>query len=200
MFTLTKRGRIATWGEAWKLWGKFEQMCSRRFVQFKYVVTIEPHALNGWHIHFVVKGYHHIDSMRLFWHRVLLSQPRLRGIKRGEESPGNVKMSDCGGGHRKLAKYLAKYLGKTFEDLGDAGRVKRFASSKLITPPKIEVSWMPSCAGGEVFELHRQLEGEGWQVTGIFESSVCGAPMIWMQASRRSSSCLSMEGEGGDVA
>jgi hypothetical protein len=185
MFTLTKRHRIPTWSEAWRLWGLFEQMCSRRFRKFEYVVTIEPHKLDGWHIHFVVRGYHHLDTMRLFWHRILLGEPRLRSFLRCADSPGNVKMSDCGGGCKKLAEYLGKYLGKTFDELRDGGRVKRFASSKGIEAPKVERSWLPSCAGGEAYELRRRLEGEGWKVTAMFESSVCGEPMIWMQAMRR---------------
>jgi hypothetical protein len=185
MFTLTRRGRIGTWREAWRLWGKFEQMCSRRFRRFDYVVTVEPHQLDGWHIHFVVKGYHHLDTLRLFWHRVLVGEPRMKSVRRGADSPGNVKMSDCGGGYKKLARYLAKYLGKTFEELRGEGRVKRFASSKGIEPPKVVRSWLPSCGGGEVYQLRSQLEGEGWKVIATFESSVRGLPMIWMQATRR---------------
>jgi hypothetical protein len=186
MFTLTKRGRIATWCEAWRLWKLFEQMCSRRFRKFNYVVTIEPHQVDGWHIHFVVRGYHHINTLRLFWHRVLLGQPRMLAFKRGDMSPGNVKMSDCGGGHKKLGNYLAKYLSKTFEELRDDGRVKRFASSKGIEQPRVERSFLPSCGGAEVFVLRKLLEEEGWKITGMFESVLAGeVPMIWLQASMR---------------
>jgi hypothetical protein len=128
--------------------------------------------------------------MRLAWHSVLLGEPRLRQFKRGEESPGNVKLSDCGGGHKKLAKYLAKYLGKTFEETRGT-RAKRFATSKGIEQPLVECGRMPPQIrhGVEVLFLRGQLEGEGWKVSGIFESSLPnGERLIWMQATRRGSS------------
>jgi len=186
LFTLTKRGRIPTWSEAWRLWKLFEQMCSRRFRKFDYVVTIEPHQIDGWHIHFCVQGYVHINTMRLFWHRVLLDQPRMTDFLRGEDSPGNVKMSDRVGGYKKIGKYLAKYLSKTFEELRGEGRVKRFASSKGIESPNIQRWFMPSCAGGEVFFLRRRIEAMGYKITGMFEACVRGnVPMIWIQAVTR---------------
>jgi len=186
LFTLTKRDRIPTWDEAWRLWKLFEQMCSRRFRKFDYVVTIEPHQIDGWHIHFCVRGYFHLNTMRLFWHRVLLGQPRMLEFLRGDMSPGNVKMSERCGGQKKIGKYLAKYLSKTFSELRGEGRVKRFASSKGIETPTLKRSWMPSCAGGEVFFLRRRIEAMGYKITGMFESCVRGnVPMIWIQAESR---------------
>jgi hypothetical protein len=183
IFTLTKRGRIESYAEAWALWSKFEQACSRRFANFKAVAVVEPHTLNGFHVHFVVNRYFDVSSMRLWWHRILSGNHKLRGILRGADSPGNVEAGKPHG-TRKIAKYLAKYLGKSFEGL-QAVRIKRYAASKGIRPATVVRTRMPSSSGAEVYHLRRRVEADGWKVEAIFEGSVMGRPLIWMQCSRR---------------
>jgi hypothetical protein len=180
--TLTARGRIPDYAQAWGLWSQFEQACSKRFANFKCVAVVEPHTIDGFHIHFVVNRFFDVSSMRLWWHRILTGRA-LRGILRGEESPGNVEVGRPHGS-RKIAKYLAKYLGKSFAGIQSV-RIKRYASSKGIREPILKRSRMPSSAGGEVHRLRCRVEAEGWKVEAIFEGTVVGRALIWMQCSRR---------------
>jgi hypothetical protein len=181
IWTLTARGRIASYAQAWALWGKFEVECSKRFPKFKCVAVVEPHAIDGYHIHFVTNGFFLVTSMRLWWHRILTGR-KLAGILRGEESPGNVQVGNPHGS-RKIAKYLAKYLGKSFEG-SQSVRIKRYAASKGIREPVITRSRMASSMGGEVHELYRRAEASGWKVGAYMEGTIMGRKMIWLQCMR----------------
>lgn len=182
IWTLTARGRISSYAQAWALWSQFEQACSRRFVNFKCVAVVEPHALEGFHIHFVTNRFFDVSSMRLWWHRVLTGR-KLTGILRGEDSPGNIEVGKPHGA-RKIGKYLSKYLGKSFAAIQTV-RIKRFAASKGIRAPIVSRSRMPSCVGGEVYTLRRRAEADGWKVEAIFEGSIMGRRLIWMQCARQ---------------
>jgi hypothetical protein len=181
IWTLTARGRIATYAEAWALWGKFEVECSKRFAKFKCVAVVEPHQIDGYHIHFVTNGFFLVSSMRLWWHRILTGRA-LSGILRGEESPGNVQVGNPHGS-RKIAKYLAKYLGKSFAGLQSV-RIKRYAASKGIRAPVVTRTRMPSSMGGEIYHLHKLAEADGWKVGAYFEGIIMGRKMIWLQCIR----------------
>jgi hypothetical protein len=182
IWTLTARGRIATYREAWALWSQFEQACSRRFANFQCVAVVEPHAQEGYHVHFVTNRFFDVSSMRLWWHRILTGK-KLKGILRGEESPGNIQVGKPHG-TRKIAKYLSKYLGKSFEALQSV-RIKRYAASKGIREPTRVQSRMPCSLGAEVYQLRRLAEADGWRVEAIFEGAIMGRRLIWMQASRK---------------
>jgi hypothetical protein len=187
IFTLTQRNLIPTYAQAWALWSRFEQACSKRFENFKCVAVVEPHKDGGYHIHFVCNRYFDVSSMRLWWHRILTGRP-LKGILRGDESPGNIQAGNPHG-TRKIAKYLSKYLGKSFEAIQSI-RIKRYAASKGIREPVITRSRMPSSVGGEVYRLRCRAEADGWKVEAVFEGSVMGRALIWMQCSRRSVKCI----------
>jgi hypothetical protein len=181
IFTLTKRGRIATMREAWRLWGKFERMASMRFEGFQTIVVIEPHIELGFHIHFVANRYFDVSSMRLWWHRILTGE-RLKGVMYGADSPGYV---DVGRPHRgeKIAKYLGKYIGKSFAEL--TGRLKRYACSKGIRKPVVVSSRMPRSMGAEVYHLRSMLRAQGFRNFSIFETGVMGRRFIWMEGAKR---------------
>jgi hypothetical protein len=182
IFTLTKRGRIESIPEAWRLWGKFERLASMRFPGFMTIVVIEPHTLEGFHIHFVANKFFDVSSMRLWWHRILTGE-RLRTIKLGADSPGNVQVELAHAQSvEKIAKYLGKYLGKSFREVIDC-RLKRYACSKGIKKPTVTPSRMARSMGDEVFHLRNVLASQGftrgWRV---FETMVMGRRFLWMEA------------------
>jgi hypothetical protein len=194
LWTLTTRGGIRTREEAWKLWGQFERYCSRRFRSFKVVVVMEQHKSGTFHIHFVSNRFFDVNSMRLWWHRILTSTSvdsdgvirrnphRLEAVLKGEASPGNVDVSKVLRS-RKLAAYLCKYLSKGFEALCDA-RIKRFASSKGIGEPLRIRTRMHALMGEHVYRLRVWAEANGWAVEGIFEGAVAGRRLVWVQCKR----------------
>jgi hypothetical protein len=181
IFTLTKRGRIQSKGEAWSLWKRFRRIASMRFEGFQTIVVIEPHTEDGFHIHFVANRFWDVSIMRFWWHRVLTGE-RLKSVLRGEDSPGNV---EAGRPHRgeKIAKYLGKYVGKSFREI--AGRAKRYVCSKGIRKPDVAVSRMPRSMGAEVYHLRSILERQGFRNFRIFETGVMGRRFIWMEGTRR---------------
>lgn len=190
LWTLTTRGGIKTRAEAWELWGQFERYCSRRFAKFKCVVVMELHGGGGanhgsWHIHFCTNRFFPVDSMRLWWHRILTGRA-LPSPMRGADSPGNVDVSRVLGGG-KLCAYLAKYLAKSLTDeLADTSkRVKRFASSKGIGEPTRTRMRMAARGGEHVYRLRVLAEAAGWRVEAIFEGTVAGRALVWMKCKGR---------------
>jgi hypothetical protein len=190
--TLTVRGRMPTHDEAWRLWSRFERCCYRRFKKFAYVVVIEPHKIGGFHIHFATNTYLDANALRLLWHRVLLDDPGLRAPLRGDMSPGNIDITPPRRS-RKISGYLAKYLGKTFDTLNRV-RVKRFASSKGIPDPIKTPSRMHARCGEHVYRLRKLAEVRGWKVEAIFEGSIAGRRLVWMQCVKPRAAARSPEG------
>lgn len=182
LWTLTTRGGIETYERAWAEWGKFERAMSRRYRDFGYVVVLERHKSGNFHIHFATNGWMDVRTVRLLWHRVLTNNYSLREIIAGAASPGNVDVG-VPRRSRKISGYLAKYLGKTFAGLHDQ-RIKRFASSKQIAPPVRRRSRMPASNGEHVYRLRRLCDDRGLRVESIFESTVAGRRVVWMQCTK----------------
>jgi hypothetical protein len=199
LWTLTTRGGIKSRPEAWELWGQFERYCSRRFPKFKCVVVMERHQGGGandqcWHIHFCTNRFFPVDSMRLWWHRILTGRA-LQGPMRGADSPGNIDVSRVLGGG-KLSGYLAKYLTKSLiDEMGEPStRVKRFASSKGIGEPAKSRSRMAARCGEHVYRLRVLAESCGFRVEGIFEGTVAGRSLVWMKCKAVRAAARSPEG------
>ena len=106
----------------------------------------------------------------------------LMSALRGDESPGNIDVRRfVGSPPRKIAGYLAKYIGKTFGQLSARGR-KRFSSSKGIREPVRSRRTMPIplCGGADVLMLRRMNEAEGYVVEHSWQTVVEGRQLIWM--------------------
>jgi hypothetical protein len=189
LWTLTKRGRIESREEAWRLWGEMERICSRRFAGVKFVTVIEPHTLDGYHIHFAASRFLMATTMRLLWHRILTGE-KLRGVLMGSESPGNVDAKYQVRSTKRLCSYMAKYLGKTFDvELGK--RFKRYAASKGIAEPTRVRSWLPTLLGGHqdlVQWLRARVERDGYVVSRMYETVVVGRRMLWIEATLKKGS------------
>jgi hypothetical protein len=199
LYTLTTRGGIASYAEAWDLWGQFERFCSRRFVDFKCVVVLERHTGGGpnhgtFHIHFCTNRQFPVQSMRLWWHRILTGRPLTTALL-GDMSPGNIR-ADYFPHRAKLGRYLAKYLTKTFlEELATPSiRVKRFASSKRIGEPTRVRSRMSARCGEHVYRLRCTAEAAGFVVEGFFEGTIAGRSFVWMQCRAVRAAARSPEG------
>jgi hypothetical protein len=205
LWTLTTRGGIRTREDAWDLWGQFERYCSRRFKAFKCVVVMERHQGGGandqcWHIHFCTNRFFPVDSMRLWWHRILTGRA-LQGPMRGADSPGNIDVSRVLGGG-KLGTYLGKYLSKSLTDelAEPSQRVKRFASSKGIGEPTRTRGRMSARCGEHVYRLRCLAEAGGWKVEGMFEGTVAGRSLVWMKCKALRAAASAPEGPSSHFA
>lgn len=144
MLTLTKRGKFESVDELWKAFKEFSRLMLVRFgEQWRYVACPELHG-DGvtYHMHVAVRGFFWVDAVRAIWYRALGG----KGNERGEDTPGGINISDPrkyekrGGTRasriRRLASYIAKYVGKGF-DARNRGR-RLFSSSSGLDPDRVE--------------------------------------------------------------
>jgi hypothetical protein len=187
MFTFTTRRLLMSRRSALSAWSKFEKEVGRLHPgkKFHYVAVVEAHSdgmLDGdhhFHLHVAVAGYWDVRRLLLIWHRVLTGR-RLRRYLVGEESPGNIDVPSTRKGHVRpwrvyeVARYLSKYLGKTFTALDERGR--RFTCSEGIARPRISVARVAVALGlDHVQRVRRHLDQGGYFGTGPpFEFVIAG--------------------------
>lgn len=158
LFTLTTRRLLASRDEALAAWSHFARLLRKAFPSVEWIAVPEPHkAGDHWHVHFASVGYLNVNVLRRMWHAVL--QRRYRGTEVlgciGDKSPGNVDVSYRGKARgvkliRRIAGYLAKYLGKA----GNAEiNRKRYWQSMGIELPKSHCLWLAAeDIGGALIE------------------------------------------------
>lgn len=188
LLTLTTRGGIACLDQTWDLFAKFVRLVNWRFHRsnadgFQYVVVPELHKSGTYHLHLGLNVFYDVTVLRTLWHRCLTGR-RLMTALRGEESPGNVDIKRARGSCRALARYLAKYLGKTFDANINRGR-RRYACSKGIRHPTLSRRTLPLSMGGEMLMLRNMNEAEGWLVEHSCEPNIEGMRVLWMCCRRR---------------
>lgn len=122
LLTLTKRGKFETVDEAWKAFEIFSRYCRRfyRKGRWEFVAVPEQHKDGSYHMHVALRGFYHVGLLRRFWYRALGG----KGNEQGSETPGSVNIqsfSRVRRGSARIARYVAKYMGKGFSSL-DRGR------------------------------------------------------------------------------
>lgn len=127
LWTFGKRGKFESLDEAWAVWKEFSRLMGVRFGdRWKYIVVPELHAdKESFHLHAAVHGFFMATTLRSLWQRALGA----RGDQSGPASLGNVDAQDKRGlgSARRVANYIAKYVGKGFESVPACRRL--FASS-----------------------------------------------------------------------
>jgi hypothetical protein len=143
MLTLTKRGKFSSVDECWRAFKEFSRLMEVRFGErWRYVCVPELHADGEtYHMHVGIRGFYMVESVRALWFRALGG----RGNERGEKTPGNVDIKSftgrwfgrAGGSRvRRIAGYIAKYVGKGF---GACNRGRRlFSASRGLHPDRVE--------------------------------------------------------------
>jgi hypothetical protein len=183
LLTLTVRNGIASIDQAWCLLERFVRLVNWRYYRSKpdgidYVVVPELHKSGGFHLHLGLNRFYDVTVLRTLWHRALTCRPLTRPLA-GADSPGNVDIKRARGSPLSLARYLAKYLGKTFEAVRCRGR-RRYACSKGIRPAVRLRRALPLAAGGEALLLRQMHEADGYRVEHCFEPDIEGMRVIWM--------------------
>jgi hypothetical protein len=115
----------------------------KQFPEFQYVAVFENHKTrDASHVHLALNQFYNVNVMRYHWHRALGWQGK--GIARGEDSPGNVHVSEKRRGHWErhgIAKYLAKYMAKDTDE--SEAFSKRYMTSQNIQKPAKYTVWIP---------------------------------------------------------
>jgi hypothetical protein len=119
MLTLTTRESSNTYAQVCEDFDRFRRLIRKLYPELAYVAVPElhPEALvegrEHWHIHLGVRGFMDVRKLRECWHQVLRRRIHCEG------APGNVRVDKKHGDPARIARYLAKYLGKSL----DVGRV-----------------------------------------------------------------------------
>lgn len=135
MLTLTKRGKFETLDEAWEAYWAFNKSMRRKFGgRWKFVAVPELHATGGYHIHVALHGFWWVGLLRRLWMRALGG----KGNESGDATPGNIDLKSfvrVSRGQWRVARYIAKYLGKGFSSL-DSGR-RAYSCSAGLHPARV---------------------------------------------------------------
>ena len=139
MLTFTTREAVNSRDDLVEDWDRFRRELMRENPGFRYVAVVEPHPSNPghFHIHVGVRGFHDVNVLRRCWHKVLRRRIKCEG------SPGNVQVEKKRSGDpERLAKYLAKYLGKSMLD-SEQGRKSYWHNRKAGEAIKC-TRWVPA--------------------------------------------------------
>lgn len=153
MLTFTTRELSTAYDDIVEDWARFRRAIKAGHPGFAYVAVVEPHPQNPghYHLHVAVRGFHDVNVLRRTWHQVLRRRISADG------SPGNVQVEKKRGGTaERIAKYLAKYLGKTFTE-GALAHRKSYWSAAKASVLKV-ARWFP--AAETWLELERELVGD----------------------------------------
>lgn len=131
MLTLTKRGKFQCIDDVWAAFERFSRMC-RRFYgdKWKFVAVPELHKDGTYHMHVALRGFFWAGILRRFWSRALGGT----GNETGDSTLGNVHLKSfvrVRGCSQRVARYVAKYVGKGFSAL-DRGRRSYSCSTGLV--------------------------------------------------------------------
>lgn len=128
MLTLTTREFMNNAATLWRCWDLLRRALiqTRKGERFDFAAVIEDHPSNPdhRHIHLGVRGYQDANLVRMLWRSVLKRQ----GIPSGNIDVTRRRST------RRLGQYLAKYVGKGFEQAGQSWREKgkrRYSVSRL---------------------------------------------------------------------
>lgn len=101
---------------------RFVRMVRKEYPEWQYVAVLEKQDRGAYHLHVAVHGWQRINFLRRCWYKALGG----KGDEVGEMTPGQIDVTSprkakWGTQLRewrtsKLAQYLTKYLGKTFDE------------------------------------------------------------------------------------
>lgn len=150
LMTLTRRGGFPTVDSCWISLKSFVRRCRRVGVDFNYVAVPEQHANGTYHLHLAVHGYLPVKVLRRQWYRALGGE----GDETGASTPGAINLSKrCGSPDHGVARYLAKYVGKSL--IKERKGRRAYSSRRAGTAPPVTVDvWLPINASDEEVEQY----------------------------------------------
>lgn len=113
IWTLTKRGKFETPDDCYEaLTNWLRRVEYWRGEKLRYVAVPEQHADGRWHMHIAVSGFVEVGMLRRLWYKTLGG----RGDEKGADAPGSINITRVKGRKcsAKVARYISKYVGKSF--------------------------------------------------------------------------------------
>lgn len=165
LLTLTKRGKFESIDDAWVVFERFNRYMRRMFrARWRYVCVPEQHADGSYHLHVAIKGFFWVGLLRKLWARALGGS----GEETGSATLGNIDIRSfvaVRGRTRRVARYIAKYVGKGFSAL-DRGR-RAYSCSPGLLPLRI-TRWREPihCGRSDVAASIQRRVGDALSVPG----------------------------------
>jgi len=130
LLTLTHRENITDKAASRRVLSKFLAMCRKEWGRaWRFVCVPERQQRGAWHWHLALPGFWNVHKLRAFWwrahgERVAMSEGGRPVLLDASETPGNVDICLARKQQKRrgvwhadnLAGYLAKYIGKAFDD------------------------------------------------------------------------------------
>jgi hypothetical protein len=173
LVTCTYRANVTDLGQALRDAASFIREVRKVLPEWAYIMAweIQPErflstGFRVWHLHFAVRGFQNIPLLQSAWERVVGSgggnvDVRIPFRKRGEKFKG------CRIGRLKLARYLAKYIGKNLED-SPLNKKKYWHSANVESPPVERIPITGSMSG--MVEWAREVfKGSGARIVRVWE-------------------------------
>jgi hypothetical protein len=148
LFTLTYRENVIDREKVKADFTRFLRLARKYIEGWSYIAVLEKQERGAYHIHCAVRGWQKIKVLRACWHEALGIKGSIKAIldpiapkvlATGDSAPGNVDVTRPEKGGRRnwqakrLAAYLVKYLGKTFDESTEEKR--RYWQSKDCSEP-----------------------------------------------------------------
>jgi len=129
LLTLTKRESEASefWSpEDWAAaWDRLRRLLVRVLGQFPYVAILEQHKKGNYHLHVAWVGRINVQLVRKMWLAVVGSGGGNIDAKHIKVAPGHDRSS-------RIARYISKYVSKSFEDNPRFNKKRYWASKQSL--------------------------------------------------------------------
>jgi hypothetical protein len=130
-----------------RVWNDFVALMRARFPEWKFAAVVERQERGALHFHAGVAGWQNVNYLRTAWRRaagkfggnINVTPEKRRWGAEVEERPV-----------RRIASYLAKYLGKSFGWMPKGSR--RFTASHDRVRPVVQRWWIQYAVDAEVIE------------------------------------------------
>jgi hypothetical protein len=182
LLTVTYRGAMTDLERLVRDWHELVRRIKRvKGGRWDYVAVPERHKSGGWHLHVALRGRQDYRLLRSVWWSIV------------GEGQGNIDVRNPGRGERlqthKLAAYIAKYIGKAFEE-NELSERKRYYKARSIKVPGKECKYVDCYDWPDVLgECYRIARERGAGMPKFWFCEALG--IFWLSAS-----CPKITGSG----
>jgi len=178
LLTLTYRENMVDVERAKRDWDGFRRAVDKHCPEWPYVLTMEFQERGAIHFHVAVKGRQDVKMLRACWWGVV------------GEGQGNIDVRGparrwAGRAARwsrgKLARYLSKYLSKSFDALPVGA--KRYWASADRARPVVSVFWLQARTPQGAFEQAYEIAAGG-RAIGVRQWISPGGDLYWIESER----------------
>lgn len=146
LLTLTTRENVTDRERFLRAWDQFCRAVRKALGPFPFVAVLERQKRGALHLHAAIAGFYHVNVLRGIWQSIW-----------GGKGSASVNISHRPGWtSARIARYLAKYIAKTFDEAAYLNKRRYFTSHKIDVRPALSY-YVASDDFSSVGELLRDL-------------------------------------------